>query len=519
MSLADLITSRFTFGPRFGDPSPLTSSNMQSWVLAQLSAPVADDSAVLPRLQQVQLPITLANSSGASITQNRGLQYLFKTADQLVAIGQSDTTSNKAETQRPADEVSAARWIRAAFSPWQIQEVMVDFWHNHFSVNAYQTSQIALMWPIYDTEIRANALGNFRSLLVATAKSASMMYYLNQNASVAAHPNENYAREVMECHTLSAERYLGETTPAGTGFGAGYSDQDVTQAARILSGWTIGDATNKTWDGSKPATGLFVFNPSAHDTGSKVLFGNQWPPGGEQDEGEDFLQDLAYHPGTAQTIASKLYARFVQDTPPADDTLIPRLAKVFRQNHLAPNQIALMLATLIESPEFAASSGNKVKAPFEFMISAIRATGAEINPQPALGNALQTMGAPLFKWPAPNGMPDLGPVWTGTNVMVRRWALADQLMSTSAGLLLDGPTTLFAAIAPTVSRPQDAAVAIAQSILGSTASASSLAALSTYAASREVLGATGAMSNATSLLAGLRRLAGAVAATPEFQVR
>lgn len=519
MSLTDLMTSRFTFGPRFGDPSPLTSSNMQSWLLAQLTAPAADDSSVLSRLQLVQLPITIAASNGTSITQNRGLEYLFDTADELVAIGQSDTSSNKAETQRPADEVSAARWIRAAFSPWQIQEVMVDFWHNHFSVNAYQTSQIALMWPIYDTEIRANALGNFRALLGATAKSASMMYYLNQNASVAAHPNENYAREVMECHTLSAQRYLGETTPAGSGFGAGYSDQDVTQAARVLSGWTIGDGTNKAWDGSKPVTGLFVFNPSAHDTGSKVLFGNEWPAGGEQEEGEELLDDLAYHPGTAETIATKLYTRFVQDTPPAGDTLIPQLAQVFRENHLAPDQIALMLATIIASPEFAASSGNKVKTPFEFMISAIRATGAEINPKPALGYALQTMGAPLFQWPAPNGMPDFGPVWTGTNVMVRRWTLADQLMSESAGLVLDGPTTLFAATAPAVSTPQGAALAITQSILGSTASASSLAALNTYAASHEVLGAPGAMSNATSLFAGLRRLAGAVAATPEFQAR
>jgi uncharacterized protein (DUF1800 family) len=519
MSLTDLITSRFTFGARFGDPNALTSSNLQSWLSAQLAAPAADDSSVLTRLQQVILPITITDSTGASVTQNRGLNYLFKTADQLVAIGQADTSSNKAETQRPADEVTAARWIRAAFSPWQIQEVMVDFWHNHFSVNAYQTSQIALMWPIYDNDIRANTLGNFRALLGATAKSASMMYYLNQNASVAAHPNENFAREVMECHTLSAQRYLGETTPAGTGFGAGYSDQDVTQAARLLTGWTTGDGTNKAWEGSKPVTGLFVFQPSAHDTGAKVIFGNQWPAGGEQNEGEEFLDDLAYHPGTAQTIATKLYTRFVQDTPPDGDTLIPQLAQVFRRNHLAPNQIALMLATLIASPEFAASSGNKVKAPFEFMISAIRATGAEINPQRALGTDLQSMGAPLFQWPSPNGMPDSGAVWTGTNVMVRRWAIADQLMSASAGLVLDGPTTLFAAIAPQVSTPQKAALAIAQSVLGSTASASTLAALSTYAASNEVLGGPGAMSNATTLVAGLRRLAGAAAATPEFQAR
>ena len=519
MSLTDLIASRFTFGPRFADPSPITSGNMQSWLLAQLSAPATDDSSVLIRLRQVQLPITIAAANGTSITQNRGLNYLFSTADELVAIGQSDTSSNRAETQRPADEVSAARWIRAAFSPWQIQEVMVDFWHNHFSVNAYQTNQTALMWPIYDTDIRANALGNFRALLGATAKSASMMYYLNQNVSVAAHPNENFAREVMELHTLGAQRYLGETTPAGTGFGAGYSDQDVTQAARVLTGWTTGDGTNRAWDGSKPVTGLFVFNPSAHDTGSKVLFGNEWPAGDEQEEGEDLLDDLAYHPGTAQTIATKLYPRVVQDTPPAGDTLIPALARVYRENHYAPNQIALMLATIIASPEFAASSGGKIKMPFEFMISAIRATGAEINPQPALGYALATMGAPLFKWPSPNGMPDRGAVWTGTNVMVRRWAIADQLMSESAGLILDGPNTLFAATAPTVSSPQTATLAITQSVLGSSASASSAAALGNYAASHEVLGAPGAISNATSLFAGLRRLAGAAAATPEFQLR
>lgn len=536
MSFIDLVTSRFTFGPRFTDPqqstslggsdqfSPIETITLPSindflpWLAAQLNAPTSDDLLVMSRLMQVTLPITFTKPDGTSTIEMRGLNDLYTSSEELWAIFASDTSPGLAESRRPADEVAAARWIRAAFSPWQIQEVMVNFWHNHFSVDAYQTSAISAMWPIYDQIIRANTLGNFRALLGAVAKSVSMMYYLNQNASIASHPNENYAREVMELHTLGIGRYLGETTPPGA-VGMGYSDQDVTNAARVLTGWTIADGRHKAADGTFPNTGDFLFSPSMHDAGEKVILGQTYPAGGGQAEGERLLDALAGHPGTALTIATKLFVRFVQDTPPANSALIQSMAQIFQQNIESPNQILLVLETLIGSAEFAASAGQKVKTPFEFLISAMRATGAEVNPQPVLRNMLDSMGAPLFHWPAPNGMPDIAPVWTGTNGMIRRWSLADQIMASHTGVLLNGDQAIFSAMAAGIKNPSDAVYKLAAAILGSAATTTSFAALLDYAASAEVLGAPGAMSNPGRLDDGLRRLVGAIVATPEFQTR
>ena len=518
MNLADLVQSRFTFGARFQDPTPVTTANLAAWSKAQLAAPPTDAPAVVTRLNKVQQSVTVNAANGTSTTVTLALTDLYKTSADLVAVMQSDTSANHALTRRPPDEVAAARWIRAAFSPWQVFEVMVDFWHNHFSVDAYQQEPISLYWPAYDQLIRANALGNFRALLGATAKSAAMMYFLNQDQSVKAHPNENFAREVMELHTLGSARYLGETTPPGAA-GTGYSDQDVMEAARALTGWTIGDGHKLAANGSKPLTGEFLFEPSQHDIGAKTIFGQSFPAGIGQAEGERFLDMLAAHPGTALTIATKLYTRFVQDTPPANDTLIQSMANVFHQNAAYPNQIALVLQTLMNSTEFAMSAGQKVKTPFEFVISAIRATGAEVNPKGFLDSALGTMGQPLFHWPAPNGSPDVGPAWTGTNDMIRRWSIADELMNASTGILLDGPASLFAAIAPSALNSAVAATKVSQSMLGVSASSNSYNALLAYAASREVLGGSGVLTNPTKLDAGLRRIAGAVAATPEFQTR
>ena len=518
MSLADLIQSRFTFGLRLNDPKPVTADNYVSWLLDQLAAPIADDPAVSTRLAQVQLPVTFVAHDGTTTTQNLGITDLFKSSAELVAIMQRDTSANQAMTGWQVQQVAAARWIRAAFSPWQTYEVMVDFWHNHFSVDSYQNDRSALFWPVYDQLIRVNALGNFRTLLGATAKSAAMMYFLNQNLSMNDHPNENFAREVMELHTLGIARYLGETTPSGAA-GTGYSDQDVTEAARVLTGWTIADGYHPLADGSTPMTGEFMFCPAVHDPGSKVIFGQSFPAGVGEAEGERFLDMLAQHPGTAQTIANKLYTRFVQDVPPADDTLVAAMADTFQQNVNAPNQIALVLETLLNSPEFAASAGQKVKTPFEFFISAIRATGAEINRQFALGAVLESMGQPMFHWPAPNGAPDVAAAWSGTNNMILRWSLSDPFMGLASGIILDGPNTVFAQIAPKVKAPTDAAVQIVQSMLGSSATVPSFLALAAYAQTPEVLAAPDAITNPAKLNAGLRRLAGAVIATPEFQIR
>ena len=149
--------------------------------------------------------------------------------------------------------------------------------------------------------------------------------------------------------------------------GTGYSDQDVTNAARVLTGWTIADGHQRAADGTLPNTGAFLFNAHNHDFASKVVFGQTYPAGVGQAEGELFLDSLAGHPGTALTIATKLYLRFVGDAPPANDPLIQTLAGVFQKNVAQPNQLALVLQALVGSPEFAAAAGQKIKTPSEFL--------------------------------------------------------------------------------------------------------------------------------------------------------
>lgn len=522
MSFADLVASRFTFGSRFNDPQPVPQSSTAAWFAQQLKAPAADDPAVTSRLAAVQLPITTIDTTGKATTTNLALIDLDLTPEQLWQIKSTDTSANTAYTRRPADEVVAASWIRGAFSPWQIHEVMVDFWHNHFSVDAYQSNLTAMMWPAYDGSLRANALGNFRSMLGAVAKSASMMYYLNQAQSAKQQPNENFAREVMELHTLGIARYLGETPPAGLTSQqlatAGYSDQDVTNAAALLTGWTIADGHHADASGAKPNTGDFLFCPSIHAPGSKVIFGQTIPQNGQQ-EGETFLDLLAAHPGTANTIATKLYVHFVSDVPPASDGLVAQMAQTFRSAAGASDQIAQVLTVLFNSAEFAAAAGQKVKMPFAFLVSLLRVSGAEVNPQSNLTFGLSSLGAPLFRWPTPNGMPDIAAAWTGTNDMLRRWALGVQVTSESSKILVDGTGTVFAQIPVGLTSAQSVVDKLVPLVLGSGVSSGTMSALYAYAATNEVLGAKGALADKTRLLTGIRTLVGAMAGTPEFQTR
>ena len=502
--LTDLITSRLTFGPRFGDPQPLTDANIEAWLSAQLSAPVVDDPTVVQLFNKIYFWPT-------PVKRTTKITYIFQSASQLWSI------SDWYEGQRAFMEVMAVRWTRAAFSPWQIFEVMVDFWQNHFSIDFFQEDPFWRMLPAYDRTIRANALGNFRSLLGAVSKSVNMMLYLNQNLSTIPIPNENFSREVMELHTLGVARYFGKTTPPGMET-SGYSDQDVQQLARILTGWTIADGTHGAGDQND---GSFIFVPAMHDTGPKTIFNISIPAGGGEDEGELLLDYLAAHPGTAENIATKLYIRFVGDTPPSGDPLVAAMANTFTQYAAAPDQIARVIGTLVADPRFVSSAAIKVKTPFEFMISEMRATGCDVNgASGAIWPLLPSLGAILFGWPTPKGMPDIASAWTGTGGMVGRWAIADRV--TLAGILIDNGQDLFSSCLnskPPLKTPQEAAELVGQLILGNLESDSTRKALDTYAASPEVLGASNAFTNSAVLEAGLRRLVGAVAAAPEFQMR
>ena len=467
-TLAALYNSRFCYGPRFGDTSAPTASNLNAWLTQQTSI-TADPADIVTRLAAVSLTTQYTDATNTVVTETGPLSTLSMTQADLWARD----NANSKDRSRPLEEVRCAYWIRTIWSSAQLRETMVDFWHNHFSVDSSNDS-VRMYFPYYDQILRANALGNFHTMLVATAKSLPMLNYLNLVNSTKSNPNENYAREVMELHTLGVAAYLGETTPAGMS-DVGYSDMDVTQAARVLTGWTA-------------VKGVFTFNNSWHDTGTKSLLGLTITNNGEA-EGETLLQRLATHRATALHIAQKLYVKFVSDVIPANSTLVPLLQGLFMATASSDNQIATLIAAIAESNEFAASAGSKLKTPNELVPSWVRATGSEF--ETAHYNQLTGMvgqfGAPLFGWPTPNGMPDIASGWLSTYDMLARWRYPETICSPTAGITIGGGLL---ALAPANNDPAQIP-AFVQSLLQSIvpfASAASQAALLNFAQSPSVLG-------------------------------
>jgi uncharacterized protein (DUF1800 family) len=288
----------------------------------------------------------------------------------------------------------------------------VDFWFNHFNVFA-RKGQTGIYVGEYERDaIRPHVLGRFRDMLGATASHPAMLFYLDNWQSVAPHPgparrvngaqnkrherglNENYARELLELHTLGVD--------------GGYTQDDIVQVARALTGWTI----RRPGDG-----GGFRFAPNLHDRGSKTLLGQKIPAGGGIEDGERVLDVLAHHPSTAKNIAFKLAQRFVSDTPP--QSLVERAAKRFQQSD---GNLREVVRTIIRSPEFFAPGVRlaKVKTPFEFVASALRATGADVRTGHAITRTLGEMGMPLYMCQPPTGYDDTADTWVSSGALVTR---------------------------------------------------------------------------------------------------
>ncbi|MEO7189746.1 MAG: DUF1800 domain-containing protein [Vicinamibacterales bacterium] len=359
------------------------------------------------------------------------------------ARAQSPEARQAAAMQRSVlMELSESRMLRAALSERQLQEVLVDFWFNHFNVFAGK-GQVRQYLTEYERDaIRPHTLGNFRELLGAVAHSPAMLFYLDNFQSAgpdtgqspqlarlndprlppaqrrrltemlaarqtqpkrpARGLNENYARELMELHTLGVD--------------AGYTQTDVIELARILTGWTIDQPRNG---------GTFVFRPAMHDTGSKTLFGVTFKSDGEK-EGERALDLLANHPATAHHIALKLAQRFVADQPPP--ALVDRAAKVFTSTK---GDLREVVRSILTSPEFMdpAFRRAKVKTPFEFVVSAVRATGASLTSGTPLVVALQNLGMPLYGCQPPTGYSMTADAWVNTGALLNRMNFALQLVS------------------------------------------------------------------------------------------
>lgn len=281
---------------------------------------------------------------------------------------------------------------RAVSSPAQLRERMVEFWSDHFNVAADELIIESIEYQ--RAAIRPNAFGTFRDLLLATAKSQAMLYYLDNAYSVAEHPNENYAREVLELHTMGVD--------------GGYTETDVRELARALTGWT----TN--WE-----TGAFVFADWDHDKGAKRVLGKSLPAGRGIEDGMDILNYLANHPSTANFVCRKLCVRFVSDQPPA--ALISRMASTWLSTG---GDIKAILRVMFLSSEFAAAAGQKLRRPLDFAIGALRATGTTFTDFWTLYYGLSMLGQVPYDWDPPNGYPDVGAAWLNSNGLLARWTVA-----------------------------------------------------------------------------------------------
>jgi uncharacterized protein (DUF1800 family) len=308
-------------------------------------------------------------------------------------------------------DLAEAKLYRAIYSNRQLSEELADFWFNHFNVFIDKGADRFLI-PTYEREaIRPNVLGRFRELLEATASSPAMLFYLDNWQSVAPQMvrrpagnrpqrglNENYARELMELHTLGVD--------------GGYTQKDVTEVARCFTGWTIRNPQQG---------GDFFYNDRVHDKGEKIVLGVTIPAGGGKEDGEKVLDILADHPSTAKFISTELAHRFVADEPPPQ--LIERMAKTFTDTH---GDIREVMRTMLESKEFfsAGAYHAKVKTPLEMIASAIRATDARVDYAFPLAQQIGTLGEPLYRKIEPTGYSSANAEWVSSASLLGRMNFA-----------------------------------------------------------------------------------------------
>jgi uncharacterized protein (DUF1800 family) len=301
-----------------------------------------------------------------------------------------------------ARELNEAKLQRAIYSTHQLEELMVDFWYNHFNVFFNKGADRHLV-PAYEREaIRPHVLGKFRDMLVATAHHPAMLFYLdNWQSSSVRGLNENYARELMELHTLGVD--------------GGYTQKDVTEVARCFTGWTILQPRVK---------GTFFFARRQHDNGEKTVLGVTIPAGGGKSDGDKVLELVAKHPSTARFISRKLAVRFVADDAPPE--LIERMAKTFRETD---GDIRAVLRTMFLSREFLSETAYraKVKSPFEMVVSAARAANAEVESAAPLAQQLARMGQPLYRKVEPTGYSSANAEWVNSSALLARMNFAVSL--------------------------------------------------------------------------------------------
>jgi len=395
------VLNRLAYGPRPGDVAAVEKIGIKRYIDEQLHP----ERLALPA--DLQARLDGLNTYRLNVSQLYG-QY----GPPSFPPNSASTEEKNAARRRAGDEITpqshlARLWL-ATESPRQLEEVMTEFWFNHF--NIYEGKDWVRYWSAdYEKNvIRPNALGNFRQLLGAVAHHPAMLYYLdNWLSSGVGTPgakgrynglNENYAREIMELHTL--------------GVNGGYSQDDVIALARILSGWTIDIRDIK--QGSDSAN--FIFNPRRHDNGIKQFLGHSIAAGGQQ-EGEQALDLLAQQPATAHFIATKLVEYFVADQ--ADPALVNQLTQIFLTSH---GDIKTVLRALFNSQQFWSRKNyqSQFKTPYQYVVSALRASATPVvNAKPVSG-VLNQLGMPLYGWLTPEGYKFSQQAWLNPDALLRR---------------------------------------------------------------------------------------------------
>ena len=418
---------RFSYGA--------TSASLEEF--AQLGA---SDATRLAAWVDWQLaPASIHDADCQALIHSAGYQTLDKPLAQLWADHVRGPMSGGSQRYLPVAEAAAARVVRAHCSRRQLYEMLVEFWHDHFNVYGWAFS-IAPVFMHYDRDvIRPHALGNFRQMIEQVATSTAMLYYLDNRSSRGADFNENYARELLELHTMGAEAYYPTNNPFEVptdpdGRPVGYSDNDVYEAARSFTGWTV---RNGNWRfGGDPAfdTGEFVYVDSWHDKASK-LFLRQFlvANGPAMADGRLVLDYLSHHPATARHVCAKLVRRFVADDPPPG--LVESAAAVFLAHWESPDQIARVIRHILLAPEALDAHSGKIRRPWEMAMAALRKTGARAVPLPFSGwqpwdqfrNRLDQTGHGAFRWQPPDGYPDTAARWTSVSALGQTWRLMSVL--------------------------------------------------------------------------------------------
>ena len=464
------VLNRLGFGPRPRDVERVKEIGLEQYVRQQLDPASIDDAVAEKSIEPLD---TLKMSSRHFLGQfYEDVKFFLQ---MQMSAGNSDemkmryglTMPEKSPTTKPArgfvtasgmpnlqelanrdairciNELQHAKLMRAVLSERQLQEVMVDFWSNHFNIDIRKNACRAFLVAHDRDVIRRHALGRFRDLLGGVAHSPAMLAYLDNNEnsvvrdrgkvelaliewyvgykigmSIAGQvprkegPNENYGRELLELHTLGVD--------------GGYTQQDVQEVARCFTGWTHG-----------PLNGAFDFNGNRHDRGEKVVLGQIVPRGGGTKDGERVLDILAAHPSTARFISRKLATFLVADDPPPP--LVERMAQTFLSSD---GDIAATLRVMFKSTEFRASLGSKFKDPVHYVMSAVRLAYDDrpiLNAQPVIG-WLNRMGEGLYNRETPDGYPLTQSGWVSPGQMTTRFEIARAIGSGGAGLFrADGP--------------------------------------------------------------------------------